>query len=221
MNQPLITHVTTRGIRDWLYARENISMRVNDALRLPCSARGEQNLQRRVMRKFGYRTGFLRGKRSQPILKAELRPLTLERQQRLRIADNERRPHIRRHSRSKLRRSIRIQRNRDHPTQHAAIERGNPLRAVLCPQHHAVAQPNASRSQQRCKTRCQPRNLFVACNPAPNADITNDRRLAAVTSKIVKQAGEMGAHKLKGTPPSGYRRSRSLLWRNHHLLLLN
>src|ERR1700692_1489507 len=77
MNQPFITHIAARGISDGLHAGKDISMRMNDALGLPRRARGEQNLQRRVVRKLRDRTGFLNGKRSHPILKTDPRPLTL------------------------------------------------------------------------------------------------------------------------------------------------
>ena len=211
MNQPLVTHVAPRSIVDRLHAGEHIAMRMHDALRLARGARGEENLQRRVVRKLRHRTGFFDRKHGQPILKAHLWPLALERQQQLRIPHHQRRPHIGRHTCSKLGRPVRIERHRDHSAQHAAIKCSDPFRAVLRPQHHAVARPNTSLGQQRRETPCQPRNLFVACNPAANTDVANDRRLATVTSKIVKQRGEMGAHKLKGTPPSGCRWRRSPL----------
>ncbi len=79
------------------------------------------------------------GSSATPVLERQRRPLSLQRDYKLGIADNQRRPHITRHPRSKLRRPIRIQRNRDHSTQHASIKRGDPLRAILRPQHHPIA----------------------------------------------------------------------------------
>src|SRR5579863_169237 len=65
------------------------------------------------------------------------------------------------HPPRKVRARRRIHWHHHRSRQHATKERRHPLRAVLTPQHHVLAPPDAAARQHRCKTSCCARHPRV------------------------------------------------------------
>ena len=75
---------------------------------------------------------------------------------------------------------------------------GDPLRAVLGPQQHAITGADALPGQKRGKTAGEPRQLSIRGRAAPVALVTHHGNLAVEAAKIVDQCGQMVTHKLFG-----------------------
>ncbi len=87
-----------------------------------------------------------------------------------------------------------IQRNDEYAAQHAAEECRNPLRAVLSPQHHALAAADLAPHQLGGKALRQGCQIAVGGNLSAIAAMDDHGSLGAVTSVIVNERGQMKAH---------------------------
>ncbi len=75
---------------------------------------------------------------------------------------------------------------------------GDPLRAVLGPEEHAVACADALRGQERGKTAGEARQFAISGDAAPIALVAHHGNLAVEAAKIVDQCGQMIAHRCSG-----------------------
>jgi hypothetical protein len=127
------------------------------------------------------------GQRAGPILKSKLRAVCWQLPQQQRIADGQLGPHVCRDAQGKFRRSIGVQRHGQHAAQDAAMESGNPLRAVFSPEQNPVARADAALGQQGGKTPREARNFAVTGGAPPVAPEADDRNLAVETPKVVEK----------------------------------
>ncbi len=177
-------------------AGQNIAVRMNDAFRGRRGAGSKENLQRRVRierriwlehrrtRQRGikifesnFRGGFLR-----QFLQMHL------------IAHDQPRSYIRNHADRKVDATGRIQRDRNHATQHAAEKSCFPLGGVCAPQQNALAGRDAAIGQHATETSRQGCQLGIGRRDAPIAGIADDGDLFAVPLKILDESGEMLSH---------------------------
>ena len=143
------------------------------------------------------------GKLAEPILEGErgnggpgVRCSQFSQQER--IADGEPGIDVSGYARGKIGGSGGVEGDGQHAAQQAAVKGGDPLRAVLGPQQHAVAGADALPGQKRGKTAGEPRQLSIRGDAAPVALVAHHGNLAVEAAKIIDQCGQMVAHKLFG-----------------------
>ena len=147
----------------------------------------------------GHRPRFFLGQRAGPVFKGEAGKSNHDPRRELRqqhgIAYRQLRLHV-----GQLRAPqtptvpMRIQRNSQHPAQHAAVKRGDPLRAVLRPQQHAIALAQsrvAPAARQNAPPSVPARRKS---SPAAGCPGGAPPRCPGGTSEVVQQCGQMISH---------------------------
>ncbi len=184
----LIAHVGLRAVGDGLHAGQHVAMGMDDALGVAGGAGGEENLQRSCVREPLHRAGFLLRQRCEPIFKAEQRESGRQLMQQQSVAHGQLGPHIGADPAGKIGASVCVQRNRQHPAHHAAVEGGDPLRAVLGPQQNAVAGLDVALDEQGGKAAGQSGQLRVGGDSAAVALVANNGNLAVEPSEVVQNS---------------------------------
>ena len=126
---------------------------MHDAFGVAGGAGGKENLQRGLVRQAGDGAHLRGGQLAEPILEGERGNggsgvLCSQFSQQERVADGEPGIDVSGHARGKIGGSGGVEGDGQHAAQQAAVKGGNPLRAVLGPQQHAVARPDAACGKQ-------------------------------------------------------------------------
>ena len=150
------------------------------------------------MREPWNRTGFFGGEDGEPVFKGDLRPFTRQLAEQESIADGEFGSDVSGDAGGEFRGSVGVERNGQHAAQQAAVEGGDPLRAVFGPKEHTVAGLDAPLGQQRGKTASQARDLTVGGDAAAVALVADYGGLAAVAAEVVEKCSQMVAHGRSG-----------------------
>ena len=203
MDEPLVAHVGLGAVFNGPHAGQHVAVGDDDAFGVAGGAGGKENLERGFVRKAGDGAHLRGGKMAEPIFKGErgnggsgVRRGQFCQQER--IADGEPGIDVGGYARGKIGGSGGVEGNGQHAAQQAAVKGGDPLRAVLGPQQHAVAWPDALPGQKRGKTAGKARQLSIRGDAAPVALIAHHGDLAVEAAKVVDQCGKMVAHKLFG-----------------------
>ena len=202
VHPPLIAQVFRDLPLDRLHAGENVAMRMDHALRLRGRSRSEDDLQRRLLRdRRIHRERRRHGQGSRERRECQRRRAGRKFVQQRPIAHNQAWRDLSGHPHGKIGGTRRVQRHRDRSPQQTAEEGRNPLRRVLAPQHHPLADANASPRQFGREPPSQRREFGIRGRVSPVAAVHHHRRLRAMAAKILNETGQMRTHALKCSQP--------------------
>ncbi len=199
MKDPLIAQVLLHLALDGVKAGEHVAVGMDNAFGLRGCAGGEKNLQRRIRPQVRLLQRSVKGrggKRGRKFFEARYRalPVVESRESSDWSPDEQAGLGFRDDALGEIEAAAGIQRNNEHTAQHAAKECGDPLRAVLSPEHDAVAGDDLAPHQFGGKTLCQICEFSVGGNLLAIATMNDHGSLLAMTAVIVDERGQMRAH---------------------------
>ena len=194
MNQALVAQVLGHLLFQGIERGQHIAVGMHDALRLPGSAGGEDDLQRRIPREAGQGNVVGRREPGGKTGKAERGNARAKLLQQRQVPSQQPGLHLGHHPPRQLQAACGIQRHCNDSAQNASKESRYPLHRVVSPKQNTVAGTQAELVKGMSATGAQLRQLGVGGRKTAIAAVGNDRDLLFITAEVRHQRCQVRSH---------------------------